>query len=250
MLRGPWAMTKIPGGWCSEVVFCQTFCRVWFGHLPDAGSPWWAYRAYVCVQPWLHGSWGQFLPGAQKDPECVYLLGLGLRSRRVGRGGNAVPLQPRPFGPGHWRLAALGLAGRWTWRTDVSMVTIICQEAMDAWNGSLKLRDDYFEISSFKVRELWALESCWCQSNGEIWRNNMFQPLLHRFDHGCSQWFRNLQQSSWVALLRMLLAAPTQQLFVRPCHFVSNLFHILCQDQSKCLASFWDYRRYTHPLVW
>ena len=36
----------------------------------------------------------------------------------------------------------------------------------------------------------------------------MFQPLLHRFDHGCSQWFRNLQQSSWVALLRMLLAAP------------------------------------------
>lgn len=77
----------------------------------------------------------------------------------------------------------------------------------------------------------------------------MFQPLLHRFDHGCSQWFRNLQQSSWVALLRMLLAAPTQQLFVRPCHFVSNLFHILCQDQSKCLASFWDYRRYTHPLV-
>ena len=52
-------MTKIPGGWCSEVVFCQTFCRVWFGHPPDAGSPWWAYRAYVCVQPWLHGSWGQ-----------------------------------------------------------------------------------------------------------------------------------------------------------------------------------------------
>ena len=115
-----------------------------------------------------------------------------------------------------------------------------------------ELRDDYFESSNFKVRELWALwalESCWCQSNGEIWRNNMFQPLLHRFDHGCSQWFRNLQQSSWVALLRMLLAAPTQQLFVRPCHFVSNLFHILCQDQSKCLASFWDYRRYTHPLV-
>lgn len=77
-------------------------CRGWFGTPPRCGKPFlWAYRAYVCVQPWLHGSWGQFLPGAQKDPECVYLLGLGLRSRRVGRGGNAVPLQPRPFGPRH-----------------------------------------------------------------------------------------------------------------------------------------------------